>query len=106
MRMTSRVKQPTAAVTMTNTWPWSDAMSEAEDSGEGRVAGGNDVGGQAEKGNGQIIVGELNGKRERIKYKAQVRVMRAVRMEKRKLGLMVGRISGEIEQIFIRMEPQ
>lgn len=30
MRMTRRVKPPTAAVTMTNTCPWSDAMSDAE----------------------------------------------------------------------------
>lgn len=30
VRMTSRVKPPTAAVTMTRTWPWSEAMSDAE----------------------------------------------------------------------------
>lgn len=30
MRMTRRVKPPTAAVTMTRTWPWSEAMSDAE----------------------------------------------------------------------------
>ncbi len=29
MRMTRRVKPPTAAVTMTSTWPWSEAMSDA-----------------------------------------------------------------------------
>lgn len=29
VRMTSRVKPPTAAVTMTRTWPWSEAMSDA-----------------------------------------------------------------------------
>lgn len=29
MRMTRRVKPPTAAVTMTNTCPWSEAMSDA-----------------------------------------------------------------------------
>lgn len=34
MRMTRRVKPPTAAVTITNTWPWSDAMSDAKGSGE------------------------------------------------------------------------
>lgn len=39
MRMTRRVKPPTAAVTMTNTWPWSDAMSDAEVRGEWRMAG-------------------------------------------------------------------
>lgn len=35
--MTRRVKPPTAAVTMTNTWPWSEAMSDA---GGGEDAGG------------------------------------------------------------------
>lgn len=34
MRMTSRVKPPTAAVTMTRTWPWSEAMSDAEGGAE------------------------------------------------------------------------
>lgn len=37
--MTRRVKPPTAAVTITNTWPWSDAMSDAEGSGEQRMVG-------------------------------------------------------------------
>lgn len=37
VRMTRRVKPPTAAVTMTNTWPWSDAMSDAEGGGERRM---------------------------------------------------------------------
>lgn len=39
VRMTRSVKPPTAAVTMTNTWPWSDAMSDAESSGEWRMVG-------------------------------------------------------------------
>lgn len=39
VRMTRRVKPPTAAVTITNTWPWSDAMSDAEGSGEWRMVG-------------------------------------------------------------------
>lgn len=30
VRMTSRENPPTAAVTITNTWPWSDASSESE----------------------------------------------------------------------------
>lgn len=37
--MTRRVKPPTAAVTITNTWPWSDAMSDAEGSGEEWMVG-------------------------------------------------------------------
>lgn len=37
MRMTRRVKPPTAAVTITNTWPWSEAMSDAEGGGEWRM---------------------------------------------------------------------
>lgn len=35
MRMTRRVKPPTAAVTMTSTWPWSDATSDAMGGGGG-----------------------------------------------------------------------
>lgn len=34
VRMTSRVKPPTAAVTMTKTWPWSEAISDAEGAAE------------------------------------------------------------------------
>lgn len=40
MRMTRRVKPPTAAVTMTNTCPWSDAMSDAEGGASGAGGGG------------------------------------------------------------------
>lgn len=37
MRMTRRVKPPTAAVTMTRTWPWSEAMSDAGGGAEDRI---------------------------------------------------------------------
>lgn len=40
MRMTRRVKPPTAAVTMTSTCPWSEATSDAEGRAEEMLGGG------------------------------------------------------------------
>lgn len=113
MRMTRRVKPPTAAVTITNTWPWSDAMSDAEDCGEWRMVGRREkMWSQTEetwkRRQTRRRAKENCGRREsrgmkregEIKRKEQVRMIIVRRIGKRNMELMVGMIVEKKEQIF------
>lgn len=87
MRMTRRVKPPTAAVTMTNTWPWSEAISDAEGGGkmEDCWEEGKRCGEKIWKRRQRRR--KTSGWREKGECKEQVWMIKAVGREKKEISL-------------------